>query len=319
MATWICTRQLKCGMSQRELSWFSYHQPPCKPVFSPVFPSSLMPLQRLMTRQRYHNLDPSVSFSHIPTSIKSCQLYLQSMFGISPILSIWYKQLLFLYCDSLTVSILAILKSTLHTVAWKIIKKKKNPPVVLAELLPLAFLDFSPTGGTQSPFPSLYCNAPFLVQPQWLFFLKYPWEFPFQSLLWLSFPEKHPPDLWMVGSLLSALVLSALFVLFLDKIYYTKWILLPKSEQLLSDWSLRSFRQDWLKVRQNVVCLPFPLLYVAKWEAGVLGVRWHIPGCTRSRHSATPCPDQPSCPQGDLGQEVGEDQKAHKVGKNCVS
>lgn len=86
-----------------------------------------------------------------PTSIKSCQLYLQNIFWMYPLLSIWCKQLLFLYCDNLTAFILALLKSILHTVAWKIILKiQTRSHCSLAKLPYLSeFLVIGPLGITQ--------------------------------------------------------------------------------------------------------------------------------------------------------------------------
>lgn len=66
ISTWVSTRHLKCNISQREFSWFSYHQLSCKAVFSPAFPGSVMSPQRLAIRPRCHNLGSLISFGHIP-------------------------------------------------------------------------------------------------------------------------------------------------------------------------------------------------------------------------------------------------------------
>lgn len=75
ISTWISTKHLKCSISQRELSWFSYHQLSCKAVFTPAFPGSVMSPQRLTTRPWCHNLGSSVSFGHIsPASSPNCSI-----------------------------------------------------------------------------------------------------------------------------------------------------------------------------------------------------------------------------------------------------
>lgn len=89
-----------------------------------------------------------------PTSIKSCQLYLQNIFWMYPLLSIWSKQLLFLYSDNLTVSSLALLKSIPDPVDWKIIFFEIINQITLFSWLTFShylseLLDIGPLGITQ--------------------------------------------------------------------------------------------------------------------------------------------------------------------------